>query len=111
MTQTPVASKFFEVFERVKKVVAFCFDVPFNQVRLGTFLREDLGAESIDFVEMIVRLEDEFGVRIGRGTLFPEGNNKFIVSDEMTVRDVVTYVCQQLEQQGADMPVIAATSG
>jgi hypothetical protein len=35
-------------------------------------LQEDLGAESIDFLDIVFRLEREFGIRIPRGELFPE---------------------------------------
>jgi acyl carrier protein len=35
-------------------------------------LQGDLGAESIDFLDIVFRLEREFGVRIPRGELFPE---------------------------------------
>ena len=35
-------------------------------------LQKDLGAESIDFLDIVFRLEREFGIRIPRGELFPE---------------------------------------
>ena len=35
-------------------------------------LREDLGAESIDFLDIVFRLEKAFAIKIPRGELFPE---------------------------------------
>jgi acyl carrier protein len=47
-------------------------------------LQGDLGAESIDFLDIVFRLEREFGIKIPRGELFPE--SVFQVSPEF-VRD------------------------
>ena len=38
----------------------------------GATLQGDLGAESIDFLDIVFRLEREFGIKIPRGELFPE---------------------------------------
>jgi acyl carrier protein len=43
-----------------------------DKVTSTATLRDDLGAESIDFLDLGFRLEREFGFRIPRGELFPE---------------------------------------
>ena len=58
-----------------------------DEVRPAATLQGDLGAESIDLVDILFRLEREFGVRIERGELFPEsifqGNPKFVRDGKM----------------------------
>ena len=43
-----------------------------DAVTMSSRLQADLGAESIDFLDIVFRLEREFGMKIPRGELFPE---------------------------------------
>ena len=43
-----------------------------DQVTLPATLQGDLGAESIDFLDIVFRLEHEFGIKVPRGELFPD---------------------------------------
>src|SRR5207237_513794 len=51
-------------------------------------LQGDLGAESIDFLDIVFRLEREFGIKIPRGELFPEsifqGDPEFVQNGKVT---------------------------
>jgi hypothetical protein len=51
-------------------------------------LQGDLGAESIDFLDIVFRLEREFGIKIPRGELFPEsvfqGDPEFVQNGRVT---------------------------
>jgi acyl carrier protein len=51
-------------------------------------LQGDLGAESIDFLDIVFRLEREFGIKIPRGELFPEsvfqGDPDFVQEGRVT---------------------------
>src|SRR5207237_3638014 len=51
-------------------------------------LQGDLGAESIDFLDIVFRLEREFGIKIPRGELFPEsvfqGDPEFVCDGKVT---------------------------
>lgn len=49
---------------RVKQIVASALDVPLAEVRNHASLINDLGAESIDFIDIVFRLESAFGVEI-----------------------------------------------
>jgi acyl carrier protein len=53
-------------------------------------LQGDLGAESIDFLDIIFRLEREFGMKIPRGELFPEsifqGDPDFVQDGRVTAQ-------------------------
>jgi acyl carrier protein len=59
-------------FGRVTKVLVESLNVDEHQVAPAASLQNDLGAESIDFLDIVFRLEREFGLRIPRGELFPE---------------------------------------
>jgi len=43
-----------------------------EDIKPTSTLQGDLGAESIDFLDIVFRLEREFGIKIPRGELFPE---------------------------------------
>ncbi|HBN07934.1 MAG TPA: acyl carrier protein [Cyanobacteria bacterium UBA8530] len=53
-----------ENFARVQKVIVEQLGVTPEQVTLTASLSEDLGADSLDTVELIMALEEEFGVEI-----------------------------------------------
>src|SRR5271165_1707418 len=59
-------------FSRVTKVLIESLNVDEDQVVPAASLQNDLGAESIDFLDIVFRLEREFGIKIPRGELFPE---------------------------------------
>jgi len=61
-----------EIDARVARVLAEALNVDEADVTPGATLRGDLGAESIDFLDILFRLEHEFGIRIPREELFPE---------------------------------------
>ena len=52
------------VFEKVKAIVASQLNVDAEKITLETHLIEDLGADSLDAVDLIMSLEDEFGLEI-----------------------------------------------
>lgn len=53
-----------DTFERLKKVLIEKFDIEEKQV-MPDATPESLGLDSLDFIEVLFELEDEFGVRIG----------------------------------------------
>jgi len=52
------------VLERVTKVIVDRLDVEENKVTAEASFREDLGADSLDVVELVMELEDEFEMEI-----------------------------------------------
>src|ERR1700719_488416 len=60
------------VYGKVTKVLVEALNVDEDEVTPTATLQGDLGAESIDFLDIVFRLEREFGIRIPRGELFPE---------------------------------------
>jgi acyl carrier protein len=53
-----------EVFERVKDVLTEQLGVDDNEVTEEASFQEDLDADSLDLVELIMELEDQFGIKI-----------------------------------------------
>ncbi|HYA08364.1 MAG TPA: acyl carrier protein [Gaiellaceae bacterium] len=53
-----------EVFERVKEVLVEQLGVDENEVTEEASFQEDLDADSLDLVELIMELEDQFGIKI-----------------------------------------------
>jgi len=52
------------MFEKVKSVLAQQFEFDPESITMDTNLIDDLGADSLDVVELIMSLEDEFGIAI-----------------------------------------------
>jgi acyl carrier protein len=60
------------IHARVTKVLVQSLGVEEEDVAPSATLQGDLGAESIDFLDIMFRLEREFGIKIERGELFPD---------------------------------------
>lgn len=52
------------MLEKVQEMLAEALNLPLNKVTPDAKIVEDLGADSLDVVELLSRLEDEFGVTI-----------------------------------------------
>jgi acyl carrier protein len=61
-----------EIYGKVKGVLVEALNVDEDDLTPTSTLQGDLGAESIDFLDIVFRLEREFGIKIPRGELFPE---------------------------------------
>ena len=72
-----------EIYGKVAATLVEALNVDEDQVTPEATLQGDLGAESIDFLDIVFRLERNFGIKIPRGELFPEN----IVSDPGMIED------------------------
>ena len=70
------------VLERLSKIIADQLGLEQNKITQDTSLKEDLQADSLDIVEIIMALEDEFGVQV----------NDDDALGFKTVGDVVEYI-------------------
>ena len=61
-----------EIFEKIREALVEALGVDDDEVTLEATLVGDLGAESIDFLDIVFRLEKAFDIKIPRGELFPE---------------------------------------
>ena len=61
-----------EIFEKVTNTLVDALGVEEDEVTSEATLTGDLGAESIDFLDIVFRLEKNFDIKIPRGDLFPD---------------------------------------
>lgn len=52
------------VFEKIKAILADQFDIDEDSITAETNIQEDLGADSLDVVDLIMSLEDEFDFEV-----------------------------------------------
>ncbi|MBP5274346.1 MAG: acyl carrier protein [Abditibacteriota bacterium] len=71
-----------EIFDRVKKVVVDKLKVNESQIEESSSFVEDLGADSLDVVDLVIGFEDEFDIQI------PDEDSASI----KTVGDAVNYI-------------------
>ena len=76
-----------EIFNRVKEVLVEALGVDDDEVSETATLSGDLGAESIDYLDIVFRLERDFSIKIPRGELFPDdllNNPEYVESGKFT---------------------------
>jgi acyl carrier protein len=76
-----------QVFSKVQEVLTDALGVDTEDVSPQATLQGDLGAESIDFLDIVFRLEKAFAIKIPKGELFPDdllNNPDFVEGDKMT---------------------------
>lgn len=82
-----------EVFEKVQETLEEALGVDAEEVTPEATLIEDLGAESIDFLDIVFRLEKAFDIKIPRGELFPDNilnNPDFVADGRLTDQGLAT---------------------
>ena len=72
-----------EIFLKVREALIGALGVDDDEVTPEATLTGDLGAESIDFLDIVFRLEKTFDIKIPRGELFPEN----LLTDTQYVKD------------------------
>ena len=70
------------VFEKVQKIISENLNVPLEKVTMDTHLVDDLGADSLDAVELIMALEEEYGIEV----------DDEAAQNMNYVRDLVNYI-------------------
>ncbi len=75
------------IFEKVKNIIVDQLDVDEDKVTMNANIQDDLGADSLDIVDLVMSFEDEFDMEI------PDDQ----VENIKTVGDVVKYVEENTE--------------
>lgn len=70
------------VFEKVQQIISENLNVSLEKITMDTHLVDDLGADSLDAVELIMALEEEYGIEVDDEAA---QNMKY-------VRDLVNYI-------------------
>jgi len=77
-----------QIHMKVAATLMEALNVDEEEIEPTATLQGDLGAESIDFLDIVFRLEREFGIKIPRGELFPEsifqGDREFVQDGRVT---------------------------
>ncbi|HRZ86680.1 MAG TPA: acyl carrier protein [bacterium] len=68
-----------EIFQKIRDCLVQALGVDPDEIAMTSSLTKDLGAESIDYLDIVFRLEKTFKIKIPRGDLFPES---LLTSDE-----------------------------
>jgi acyl carrier protein len=76
-----------EILDKVQETLVDALGVDKEEVTESATLQGDLGAESIDFLDIVFRLEKTFGIQIPRGEMFPDNilnNAEFVENGKCT---------------------------
>jgi len=79
-----------EIFEQVQEVLVDALGLDEDEVSEDSTLMGDLGAESIDFLDIVFRLEKAFDIKVPREELFPAeailNNPEYVSSGKLTAK-------------------------
>jgi acyl carrier protein len=90
-----------DIFEKIQEVLDDALGVDEDEVTPEASLTADLGAESIDFLDIVFRIEKTFDIKISQGELFPENlteNEEWVADGKLTdaglamLRERMTHV-------------------
>ncbi len=76
-----------DIFRSVQETLVDALGVDDDEVSAEATLKGDLGAESIDFLDIVFRLEKSFSIKIPRGELFPDdvlSNPEYVENGKLT---------------------------
>src|ERR1700744_5642600 len=79
-----------EIEAKVREILADSLGVDEEEVTPTSVLRDDLGAESIDYLDIQFRLEKAFGIKIEKGEMVPElaNNPDYVQGDQITPKGI-----------------------
>lgn len=74
------------VFEKVREIIVDALNCDIEKVTMGADLRDDLEADSLDAVELVIAVEEEYDIEV------PDE----VAMEIKTVKDIVTYIESQI---------------
>src|SRR5215207_163830 len=86
-----------ELFAKVRTALVDALGVDDEEVTPKATLKDDLGAESIDYLDIVFRLEKAFNIKIPRGELFPEdlesvrNDPKYVANGKVTPEGMAEF--------------------
>ncbi|MDD2715532.1 MAG: acyl carrier protein [Candidatus Wallbacteria bacterium] len=94
-----------EIMEKVKDCLVTALGVDRKKIELDSSLVNDLGAESLDLLDLVFRLEQTFKIRLSRGEM--ENKARKTLTDEEFEQDGILSAAA-LEKLREQMPEVAA---
>ena len=78
-----------EVFEKIRKILADILEVGLDEINRNSSLLDDLGIESVDLLNINLRIEYDFNIKIQEGELWNVGldfvdNDKYMLGEMLT---------------------------
>lgn len=70
------------IFEKVAKIIAEQLDLDIDSISMDSVITDELGADSLDVIDIVMSFEDEFGIEI------PDD----AIENIKTVSDIVKYI-------------------
>ena len=80
-----------DIMEKVREALVDALGVDEDEVTPEARIGGDLGAESIDFLDIVFRLEKAFSIKIPRGDLFPDNiltSDEYVQDDKLTAKGI-----------------------
>ncbi len=82
-----------EIFSKVRAILVDALAVDEDEVTPTAVLTKDLGAESIDFLDIVFKLEQAFSIKIPQGDLFPDNvaqDPEYVQNGKVTPKGIAT---------------------
>lgn len=76
------------IFEKIRSIIAERLSLEEDEIKMDSHFADDLGADSLDVVELIMALEEEFDIEI------PDEDAEKV----STVQNVVEYITKRVEE-------------
>lgn len=86
-----------DIFQHVSEALVEALDLDEEDVRPDAKLSADLGAESIDFLDITFRLEQAFGIKIPQGDLVPDNllnDPEYVQDGKLTDKGLAEFVAR-----------------
>ena len=99
------------IFPKMREIVADVLMIDEDEVMPNSRLIADLGAESIDFLDLVFQLEKEFDIKIPRGQLEKEARGE-LTDEEFEQKGVVSAKgIEQLKRYFSEVPAESFNDG
>ncbi len=85
-----------EIFDEIREMIADILDIDEQEISPETYIVRDLGAESIDLLELAVSLNSRFKVDVNDGEIFLTRLREYVTEAEEKETDVVQHLVAML---------------
>ncbi|MCK6518487.1 phosphopantetheine-binding protein [Myxococcota bacterium] len=84
-----------DVFEKVREAIAEALGLDEDEVVPEARLMDDLGAESLDFLDIVFRIERAFGIKVPRGGVESQARGGLVEGEVLEIDGVLTPLGRQ----------------
>ncbi len=84
-----------DIFGNIKKILVELLDIKEEKITPETYIIRELGAESIDFLELAVALNSRFKIEIDDDKIFLEKLRLYLSEAEQENKDAISYLAEK----------------